>query len=443
MFNDALNTKFSQENLKKFYLNNIKSKSSPGLDKINCKVFENKLPMNIGLIIKKVKNNTYKFTPYKEKLIVKNRDSNPRLISIPTIRDKITLGIVKEILYDDFSEQKQELVQTIIDDISNEIQNHNYFIKIDLTNFYGSLNHDFLMDKVENKIKNEKIITLIEKAIKTPTVNEHESRKKRKKNREGVPQGLSISNILASIYLSDFDKEHSQNCNYKYYRYVDDILILCDEKNYSVIKDRLVQSLTDIHTHRLKIHNEKTVNDFISNGFCYLGYRITKQSISVRESTKHKLEKSLELIFNEYKHSNTKNISFFVWKLNLRITGGRIDRDKYGWLFFFSQITDLEVLFHLDWFIKKLILRFKMTKELEDFKIKKFARTYKEIEKNLHGTKYIPNFSEFTAKEKKNFLTIECNKDVEEMNEDKIDFEFNKFIFASLKDLEKDIQNIS
>ncbi|WP_227667153.1 reverse transcriptase domain-containing protein [Klebsiella variicola] len=43
-------------------------------------------------------------------------------------------------------------------------------------------------------------------------------------NEKGVPQGLSISNILASIYLQGVDNEMLK-FDVTYYRYVDDVLM--------------------------------------------------------------------------------------------------------------------------------------------------------------------------------------------------------------------------
>ena len=51
-------------------------------------------------IVNKVLNNNYPFTPYKVKLLIKNKDSNPRKTCIPTIKDRIVISAVKRYLYD-------------------------------------------------------------------------------------------------------------------------------------------------------------------------------------------------------------------------------------------------------------------------------------------------------------------------------------------------------
>lgn len=75
-----------------------------------------------------------------------------------------------------------------------------------------------------------------------------------------------------------------------------------------------------------------------------------------------KIEQSIEELFRTIKK---ENIEYLQWKLNLKITGFIIERHKYGWLFFYSQITDLSLLFHLDDVVQKLIKRYKLEGEIK------------------------------------------------------------------------------
>lgn len=62
------------------------------MDNITPKVFEAHLTDNIQIISKKVLAGAYSFTRYREILISKGRGKEPRVISIPTIRDKLALA---------------------------------------------------------------------------------------------------------------------------------------------------------------------------------------------------------------------------------------------------------------------------------------------------------------------------------------------------------------
>lgn len=388
-------------------------------------------------------NNTYNFTPYKQKLISKGKNKYPRIISIPTIRDKLTLGILKDIIYVSFQEDiNHKLVQTIIGNIEEILNNkNNYYIKMDIKRFYNSIDHDILMKRVRKKIRKKEILNLIEKAITNPTIAENALRKRQRKNLKGVPQGIPISNILASVYLNNFDRNHKKNRDYDFFRYVDDILILCKEENwgkiYLKIKDEIESRKLEIHT------KEKLSHGKIKDGFSYLGYYIEGNKFYVRESSIRKLEHSIEKLFVDFSHSGFNNLEYFLWKLNLKITGCINNNEKFGWLFFFSQVTELEQLFHLDWLIQKFIKRFELENKIGKNKIKRFVRTYHELRKNLDKTNYIPHFSDYNIDDKKEFLKKIVKINTKNLDNEQINKRFNRTIYSSIKKLEKDIQEFS
>jgi hypothetical protein len=372
-------------------------------------------------------------------LIAKGRDKYPRLISVPTIRDRITLGLLKETLHEMCSDRlKHKLVQSIVSEVITNIPRYNSYVKIDVTNFYGSINHEILMTKLTNFTNDARIHDLVLKAIRTRTVPEGEP-SDIKPSTEGIPQGLPISNLLSSIFMNDFDIKHLQSRSYKYFRYVDDILILCPEEDCEVIKNAITNELET--SYLLSAHPNKTCVRKLSDGLEYLGYTFTGSKVSVRESSVLKIQKSLENLFLEFR--KTKNINLFLWKLNLRITGCFYGRKKYGWLFFFSQVTDLVILFKLDWFVQRLIIRFDMKEELNGKSIKRLVKTYHEILNNRNNTSYIPRFSNYTLSQKRGFLENVHKVDVTGWESDLIEDLFDRKIITYINELELDIQTFS
>lgn len=114
--------KYKEDNLLRFYNTKISHKASPGIDRVSRTIFENKIEENLKIIGRKVTNGSYRFIPYKEKLISKGRDKFPRVISIPSIRDKVTIGVLNEILTSAFSNQiKNELTQNIVDNVKKRL----------------------------------------------------------------------------------------------------------------------------------------------------------------------------------------------------------------------------------------------------------------------------------------------------------------------------------
>lgn len=437
-----------QEELKSIYKNTISFKSSGiGINKTTKFYFE-KNPKCIEKIASKIKNNTYEFTPYKEKLILKGRQSYPRLVSIPGYEDKLVLKYLSNFLMNKYYDKSLlELAQIKIKTISNEISKFNFFIKLDITGFYDNINHYILLDLLEkHKLKDETVNLLIKKAIKTPTVSIYDSDlEKRKENIIGVPQGLSISNILAEIYLFEFDNVWKNKTDMKYIRYVDDILILYnDEKQKNKILEAIQIELRN--KYHLDLNHKKTALGKSKDNFNYLGYNISNQRITIKHQNILKFEKKLEKLFSQYRYlsiHNEKMMKFQLWKINTTITGIKLKNekgyvDKYGWVFYFQNINDVRLMYHMDFLLKKFSKKYKLKIE----ELKKFSRTLKEIKYNKQSTYIMDIEAQYgLTKEKREFL-IEMNiyteDELKEKSDEKIIKLFKAILFKTVKELEKD-----
>ncbi|CAH1211623.1 hypothetical protein PAECIP111892_03610 [Paenibacillus auburnensis] len=438
--------KFQVKNIKKNYFEKIVYKCTPGIDKINRTSFENRIDEYVTIISMKALNGNYKFIPYKEKLISKGYDKPPRQISIPTIRDKVTLSLLNEFLSKVFENNiNNKIIQTLVNELKQSILSghFDYFIKIDIKNFFPSIPHDKLMKLIRKKIRKKEILTLIEDSLKTPTIPF--PTKIHSPNTVGIPQGISISSILANIYLSDIDNSFSvSNTDFKYFRYVDDILILCKNTNVTYIKNDILTKLKNLD---LETSPNKYKEAEISEGFSYLGYFYkeigNEFGFSVRDESIKRFEESIIKIFSEYKFNNKNGTEKFIWKLNKKITGCVFEHKKYGWLFFYSQIDDQKLLYHLDWFIQKLCKQIDLDSNVKK-RIKRFVRTYHEIVFNLKNTNYIPNFDDFDLDAQRSVLRDVFDvRDVLKLTENEVSKKFKKNIFKFIKELEKDVQNIS
>ena len=429
---------FHIDNLKKIYIEKIRYNSSPGVDRINRKSFEKNLPFHIETIARKVTNGTYTFSKYREKLILKGRNRKPRVICIPTFRDKIVLralcNILLKILH---SETLTKLPQTTIYEVKSGIETgkFDYFFKIDIKNFYPSIKHDILFKKIRRKIRKKELIHLLEGAVSQTTYGV-------KHNSIGVPQGLSISNILASLYLHSLDQKQSASSSYRYFRFVDDILILCSSIESKILEENLTKDLQllGLNTHCETTEDcEKQDSGALSKSFTYLGYNFHDSKISVKAKSIDHIKSSIMKLFAENRYSKKSTLKIFEWKLNLRITGCMFEHKKYGWVFYFSQLSDLRILFELDFLVQKLCQRYKIN--LSKIKLKRFVRVFCEITKNLNSTSYIPNYSDFDIHNKTAILKDVFNMKTSHLTSSQIEAQFNKLMKRSINELEKDVQD--
>lgn len=427
---------FSKEHLKEHFEEKVKIKSSVGLDKISSIKFQQNFEREIDIIERKINNDTYQFTRYRQILFSKGAGKKPRIVSVPTVRDKLVTSVLNELLVEVFGEQsKTKLPQVLVADILKELRNYDSYIKIDISSFYASIDHEKLIRVIRRKIRKKQIVSLIQKAIKTETIAVPIKEKREKQARgAGIPEGLPISNALANIYMSDLDNKYETNSKIKYYRYVDDILILVNNDEYEFIKENLI---SDIKKLKLTLNDEKIENGNVCTPFSYLGYFMCTSYITVRKNSVYRLETSIEELLKSCKKGNLKYIE---WKLNLKITGFVLDENKYGWMFFYSQITDLSVLHHLDWLVEKLLKRYGL---IEKIKVKKYVRSYYEITKKLHDTKYIPNLNLLSLEDKRKLITEVYEQQLDDISESKVEYLFRKIMKREIQDIERDVEHIS
>jgi len=74
---------------------------------------------------------------------------------------------------------------------------------------------------------------------------------------------------------------------------------------------------------------------------------------------------------------------------------------------------------------------------------KKFIRAYHEITKNLTQTKYLPNFDEYSASDKRKVLTDVFGLKTQTLTSIDVDYHFNRRIYKTVRDLEKDLARAS
>lgn len=133
----------------------------------------------------------------------------------------------------------------------------------------------------------------------------------------GIPQGAPISDLLANIYMIDFDCVARAYCvarGGEYYRYSDDIMmILPGDEAVAHAAKAFATSEIRKHGDRLKIKDSKTtvaVFDKVAsdhlryrhilgrqgrNGLEYLGFRFGGDKVAIRDSTLAKLYRKISL----------------------------------------------------------------------------------------------------------------------------------------------------
>lgn len=157
-------------------------------------------------------------------------------------------------------------------------KNTSYCLKLDVTKFYPSIDHDILKALLRRKFKDNDLLWLLDEIIDSAP---------------GLPIGNYLSQYLANFYLTYFDHwlKEEKRVNY-YFRYADDIVVLGSDKAY------LHQLLSEIRNYlkerlALNIKGNYQVFPVESRGIDFVGYRFYHTHILLRKSIKQNFARML------------------------------------------------------------------------------------------------------------------------------------------------------
>jgi group II intron reverse transcriptase/maturase len=94
---------------------------------------------------------------------------------------------------------------------------YTYVVDLDLEKYFDTVNHDLLIKMVRETVKDEAVISLIKKFLKSGIMVEGLVSQRE----QGTPQGGNLSPLLSNIYLTKFDRMLEER-GHKFVRYADD-----------------------------------------------------------------------------------------------------------------------------------------------------------------------------------------------------------------------------
>lgn len=391
-----------------------KPRLSRGIDRVDSDGFRKNLEVEIARISEKALSSRYRCSPYMEMLVSKGRDKHPRIIARPTVRDKLALSALKSTLHEALPDDvPRKLPNQVIRDLLSTLQANKgcVIVRGDIKSFYDSISHKKLLLSLVARIGHGRVTEMVMTAIRgavVPAGYRKEDIKKYATNR-GVPQGLPISNFLAHMLLSHFDKKIEKEF-FAYHRYVDDMILLVPVGGEASAVKRFSKSLSGIG---LKLNKEKTKHFSFDERFVFLGYEICDGKARPRLASVEKFIRSVAGLFSQLRQkrlpgrkskdqewSEQEFGEVFIEELNEKITGAISQYKQYGWVFYFNESTDLSAFSRVDKIIKKIARASPhLTNELRR-SIKSVAKAFHESKWNKSGG-YISNYDAIDSHEKR------------------------------------------
>src|SRR6476660_9058557 len=148
-------------------------------------------------------SNTYRLMRARKKEIPKDGGKKVRVLSIPTIRDRVVQGALKLILEPIFEADfqsgsygyrpKRTAHQAVNRVAQAIVESKTRVIDIDLRCYFDNVQHYLLLEKLARRINDRAVMGLIKMILKAT-------------GEKGVPQGGVISPLLSNLYLTEVDR---------------------------------------------------------------------------------------------------------------------------------------------------------------------------------------------------------------------------------------------
>jgi group II intron reverse transcriptase/maturase len=268
-FNNLMHL-FNEESLTACFYE-LDRKKAVGIDGVSKDVYGTKLQENIQNLVAKMKNMAYR--PGNIRKVEIPKEGSPgktRSLGISNFEDKIIQKMMQKILesiYDPIFSNKSYGFRPGIGchDAIRDLRQHLYVyevenvIDIDLARFFDTIDRKMLIEILEKKIEDKKLIRYIVRMFKAGILSDGELTV----SEEGVVQGSCASPILANIfahYVLDewFEEIVKNHCKGKVelFRYCDDGVIAC---RYSEDAKKIRVALSKrLGKYNLKLNEDKT-----------------------------------------------------------------------------------------------------------------------------------------------------------------------------------------
>ncbi|MCI8527523.1 MAG: RNA-directed DNA polymerase, partial [Oscillospiraceae bacterium] len=183
-----------------------------------------------------------------------------------------------------------------------------YYLKLDVSKYFYRIDHGILKKILAKMIDDPPLLDLMAKIIDCEDTkfglplgaDIGDVAFDRMLDDVGLPIGNLTSQMFANLYLNELD----QFCKHKlrlhfYIRYMDDIIILHDDKKYL---EKVKQDIAVFLGKKLNLQlNKKTCIRPTSMGIEFVGFRVWATHRKLRKKTAKKLKRRLQYMFHAYK----------------------------------------------------------------------------------------------------------------------------------------------
>ena len=269
---------YKRKNLEVAWEKVKRNRGAGGVDGEDLAAFEASLDANLDRLHRELWDGTYVPQPVLQHLIPKaGQPGKFRRLGIPTVYDRVCqqallnrLEPIFEPVFDaaSFGYRSRRSTHDALRKIWGELQEgYEWVVDADLKDFFGSVDHDKLLELVNQQVSDGRVLGLLRQMLKSGMMADGS----RLPTEQGTPQGGVISPLLSNVLLTPFDREmRRRGCRLT--RYADDWLLTCRSRGEA--RAALKAAKRILAKLGVTLNAEKTRIVHVRQGFEFLGYKI-------------------------------------------------------------------------------------------------------------------------------------------------------------------------
>src|SRR6266852_2408057 len=247
----------------------LKKKAAPGVDGVTWEEYGRDLEARLSDLHGRIHRGAYRARPSRRTWISKS-DGRQRPLGIAALEDKIVQRAVGTVLNQIWEEDflgfsygfrpgrgQQDAWDALWVGIVRK--RVNWILDLDIRSFFDKLQHEWLVQFVEHRVGDQRVVRLIQKWLKAGVMEQGQW----SETKEGSPQGAVISPILANLYLHhvldlwvDAWRKKQAREDVIVVRYADDAVLGFEHRAEA---ERFLEQLRErLRKFGLELHPEKT-----------------------------------------------------------------------------------------------------------------------------------------------------------------------------------------
>lgn len=243
-------------------------------------------------------------------------ERKPRVIAAAPFRDRVVHHAVmncieppldRTFIADSYACRHGKGVHAAVDRYQAWAQTYRYVLKMDVRQYFPSIDHERLKAKLRRRIKDPRVLDLLNRIVDgsprvdaAPCYFPGDDLFTPLERRAGIPIGNLTSQFLANLYLDDLDHYIKQVWRIRpYLRYVDDMVVLDNDK--ARLADIRAAVREQLEADRLRLHPNKAHITRTADGLNLLGYVVYTERRRLRNDNGHRFARKLRRMAKTYR----------------------------------------------------------------------------------------------------------------------------------------------